>query len=243
MLKLLRSLLLLVGVAAISACAPTEMTAGPPPATVNTPAPAASLPEAQPQRVSHSVTVYFDSDRADIRASAMQILYQSAQSVRGAAITRIHIDGFADAAGNKAHNQALSERRAAAVADQLAKLGVTSPTVEVKGLGEVKAHANTARHSRLGRRVEITIEAVFPTSQAASSANISSTDKSVSPVSMTAENPAATSALAPVSRHAAAAPLRSPDKRAIKLLRALDAPAHNPILGKYAGTRMGGRAV
>ena len=118
MVRMVRSLVLLLGLALLPACAASERIAEP-----QSHAPVvAPQPPPRPASLSvsrtHSVAVRFDSGSADIRAAAMQILYGAAVELRGGRLTAIRITGFADGAGRRAYNQKLSERRAAAVADQ-----------------------------------------------------------------------------------------------------------------------------
>lgn len=187
----------------------------------------AAVPQAQPERpatriaTTRTVTVHFDSGSADIRASAMQLMYGAARELRGARVTAIRITGFADSAGRRSYNQKLSERRAAAVADELRKLGLRAEHVEVKGAGETKG---TPRHSRTDRRVEIAIEAMEETTALAPpqpAPSLASATTDPHPAA------AATVALAPLPMGEPAgaltpAPLRGAAKPAIKLVPARD---------------------
>lgn len=67
------------------------------------------------------------------------------------------VEGFADSTGTDAHNQELSERRAAAVQTALKTFGVPSERIAIRGYGEshpVVAN-DTAANRQLNRRVEI----------------------------------------------------------------------------------------
>lgn len=220
MVRMVRSLLLLLGLALLPACAASERMAeaqGHAPAV----APLPPRPAAMSARVARSVVVHFDSSSADIRAAAMQILYGAAVDLRGARLTAIRITGFADGAGRRSYNQKLSERRAAAVADQLGKLGLRADSIEVKGAGETKGKP---RRSHADRRVEITFEVVEETAvlsllQPAPSLNTAAAGFPPATVTITAL------ALPPqgdLAGHAAPAPLHGGAKPAIKLLPARD---------------------
>lgn len=148
-MEFLRSLLLLAGLATLAACAAqTEQ----PLTTMPAPIVAPKQPAAAPTRQSQTFTVYFDSGRADIRASAMQIIYAAWQNAQATAPTKITITGFADSTGKKSANLALSERRAKAVAGQFAKLGLAN-AMNAVGKGQVAGARSAA-----DRRVEITLE-------------------------------------------------------------------------------------
>ncbi len=66
-------------------------------------------------RIDLSADVLFDFDKADILPKAQQTLTQAAGIIRDKAKGDVRIDGYTDAKGTDAHNQPLSERRAAAV--------------------------------------------------------------------------------------------------------------------------------
>ncbi|MBW2426591.1 MAG: OmpA family protein [Deltaproteobacteria bacterium] len=73
---------------------------------------------------------------------------------------RVRVDGHTDSDGSEAYNQALSERRAAAVRDHLVSEGGLDPErFEVKGFGESRPAVpnDTAANKRRNRRVELTI--------------------------------------------------------------------------------------
>lgn len=82
--------------------------------------------------------VHFDFDRSEIRPDDTELLDRFADVVAayydGALIT---VEGFADPAGSAAYNQALSERRANAVAAYLQDEGGLFPeTIRTVGYGE-----------------------------------------------------------------------------------------------------------
>lgn len=180
-IRFVRSLLLLAGLAALPACSSTHTVV----ATEQL-APAVALqaqqamPPADKVVTTHKVVIHFDSDSAEIRAAAMQTLYGAALDLRGAQLTAIRIIGHTDAAGRRAHNQKLSERRAAAVADQLVKLGIHAPITQVQGAGEVNGKG--PRTARENRRVEIEIERVDVAQNASPPPSASSAPSVVSPV-------------------------------------------------------------
>lgn len=154
-------MLLLAGLATLPACAAYEQR----PELVS--APQASQPQAVPATPTGKVTttrtvvVHFDTNSDDIRAAAMQIMYGAAVDLRGARLAAIRVTGYADAAGRRSFNQKLSERRAAAVAAQLGKLGLHAEVMTVKGNGEASAKTKVkgvSRHHADDRRVEIVFE-------------------------------------------------------------------------------------
>jgi outer membrane protein OmpA-like peptidoglycan-associated protein len=66
-------------------------------------------------RIDLAADVLFDFDKASLLDKAQQTLSQAAGIIRDKAKGTVRIDGYTDAKGTDAYNQALSERRAAAV--------------------------------------------------------------------------------------------------------------------------------
>ncbi len=125
--------------------------APPPPAPtpVSTPAPAPS----------RTYLVFFDWDQATLTDRARQIVAEAAQASTRIANTRIEVNGYTDLSGTPQYNQALSVRRAEAVAAELTRLGVPRAAIGVHGYGETRPLVPTAQGVRepQNRRVEIII--------------------------------------------------------------------------------------
>ena len=66
-------------------------------------------------RIDLSADVLFAFDKADLLPKSQQTLAQAAAIIHDKAKGKVRIDGYTDAIGSDAHNQGLSERRAAAV--------------------------------------------------------------------------------------------------------------------------------
>lgn len=124
-----------------------------PASATDTPAPAAQRPT--PPVVSY--LVFFEFDRADLSARARDILAEAASSIRRANVTRIEVNGHADRSGTPAYNQALSMRRAEAVAADLVARGVPRETIAIRAFGETRPLVQTADGvaEPQNRRVEI----------------------------------------------------------------------------------------
>ena len=110
--------------------------------------------------------VLFDFGKSDIRPDAAQTLKSLAGVLNNAKVPAAHIYGHTDSVSDEAFNQQLSEARANAVKNDLAKNGVTA-TMDATGYGEAKPVApnenadgsdNPAGRA-LNRRVEIFIPA------------------------------------------------------------------------------------
>ncbi|WP_375393773.1 OmpA family protein [uncultured Sphingomonas sp.] len=103
--------------------------------------------------------VLFQTDSDVLRPGAIDRLRPLAGYLRANPGTRVAIDGYTDARGSDAHNQALSERRAASVQSAFDAMGVTRARFAVDGHGERDPVASnaTSEGQRLNRRVEVTL--------------------------------------------------------------------------------------
>jgi outer membrane protein OmpA-like peptidoglycan-associated protein len=103
--------------------------------------------------------VLFEFNRADIKATGHGELRKLADFLKKHPDRQVLIEGHTDDIGSNAYNENLSRRRAEAVANALAALGVPSPRVTAVGYGEsYPVAANTTDTNRaLNRRVEVYI--------------------------------------------------------------------------------------
>jgi OmpA-OmpF porin, OOP family len=125
----------------------------PPPPPPLPPAP----PPPPPQKV---FLVFFDWDKYNITPEGQQIIALAAQQYKQGGSVRLQVTGYTDLSGSAGYNQRLSERRANAVANALAALGVARNDMTVTGRGMNDPRVPTAPGVRepQNRRVEI----VFP---------------------------------------------------------------------------------
>ena len=103
--------------------------------------------------------VLFATDSDVLRPGATDKLRPLAAYLRGNPGVRVAIDGYTDLRGTDAHNQDLSERRAASVRSAFDAMGVTRARFSVVGHGETDPVATNATPAgmRLNRRVEVTL--------------------------------------------------------------------------------------
>jgi outer membrane protein OmpA-like peptidoglycan-associated protein len=106
-----------------------------------------------------SFIVFFDFDRANLTATAVQTIKQAANEAKSGRVARITVTGHADRSGTDAYNMALSLRRANAVKDQLVREGIPAAGIAVIGRGESQPLVPTADGVRepQNRRVEIVL--------------------------------------------------------------------------------------
>lgn len=101
--------------------------------------------------------VLFDTNEATLKPGAAARLDRLGSFLQANPRTHIIIEGYTDSTGSAAYNEQLSERRAAAVADQLQTRGVARDRVQVIGRGKeypVATNATSAGRQQ-NRRVEI----------------------------------------------------------------------------------------
>ncbi|MFT8243929.1 OmpA family protein [Roseomonas sp. BN140053] len=125
------------------------------PAAVATPV--APPPVSQQPAPARTYLVFFDWDRADLTDRARQIISEAAQNARRVSSTRIEVAGHADRSGTPQYNQRLSQRRAEAVAAELARQGISRSEMSIQAFGESRPLVATADGVRepQNRRVEI----------------------------------------------------------------------------------------
>jgi outer membrane protein OmpA-like peptidoglycan-associated protein len=102
--------------------------------------------------------VLFGTDLTRLTADGMRTVQKLADVLQKNPQRAVLIEGFTDSTGSAAHNQDLSERRAAAVRTALIDLGVPQEQVAIHGYGQAyPVAANDATHKQLNRRVEIIV--------------------------------------------------------------------------------------
>jgi outer membrane protein OmpA-like peptidoglycan-associated protein/streptogramin lyase len=114
-------------------------------------------------RVSLDAAVLFDVDEAALRPDAEDVLARFvAQTVVPYPRARLIVEGHTDDQGREAHNDRLSRRRAAAVAQWIVAHGIAGDRVQSRGFGERRPIvANDTEEGRAAnRRVEVVIEGV-----------------------------------------------------------------------------------
>ena len=103
--------------------------------------------------------VYFDVDRAELRAESFPELDKLVLFMRQNADLTIEISGHTDNTGDKAANLLLSKNRAQSVVDYLTKAGLNSKRLLAVGWGEAKPIApnDSEYNKQLNRRTEYRI--------------------------------------------------------------------------------------
>ncbi|WP_322026900.1 OmpA family protein [Burkholderia sp. BCC1977] len=125
------------------------------------PAPGAAAPAPAPvEKVSLTGDAYFATDSAVLTPAASAALDTLLNQQGDRHFSRVEVDGYTDATGPDAHNQALSRRRADAVAGYLREHGLKADAFAATGHGEANPAASndTVEGRARNRRVEISLQ-------------------------------------------------------------------------------------
>jgi peptidoglycan-associated lipoprotein len=101
-------------------------------------APAEDRKEAAAASKDGLIPVYFDFDKSDIREDSKAVLRANAEWLKTRSGTVIRIEGNCDERGTIEYNQALGQRRAAAVRKYLADLGISNKRISLISYGKEK---------------------------------------------------------------------------------------------------------
>ena len=123
-------------------------------------APPSAPPAPPPMVAPPSFMVFFDWDRSNLSAQALNTIKQAAAAYKSKGNARITATGHTDTSGPEAYNMALSLRRANTVKDALVREGVPATAIAVIGRGEAGLLVKTGDNVRepQNRRVEIVIQ-------------------------------------------------------------------------------------
>ena len=82
-----------------------------------------------------SSKVLFDIDADQIKPQTHDSIAHTGAALKSVNIDRVRVEGYTDNTGTEAHNNALSLRRATAVAQALGSSGLAGGHIDVKGFG------------------------------------------------------------------------------------------------------------
>lgn len=101
--------------------------------------------------------IEFDHDKATLREASAATIEEVVALLRGDSELALYVVGHTDDVGALGYNEDLSQRRANAVVEQLAALGVARDRLTAVGVGPVAPKASNAREDgrSLNRRVEL----------------------------------------------------------------------------------------
>jgi hypothetical protein len=121
--------------------------------------------------------VLFPFDKATLDAVAQATISSAAEEFKRTGSAQISVQGHTDTAGNSDYNQALSERREQAVANELERLGVPATAISGNAVGETQPAVPTGDNVReaQNRRVDIQVAAPPPPPPAPAPAPVAQT--------------------------------------------------------------------
>ena len=93
-------------------------------------------PAVAPAAAAHSYMVFFDFNKSDLTAQAVQIVDQAAKNAAVEKVTELTVTGHTDTVGSDAYNMRLSRRRAESVAAELEKQGVPANEIAIVAKGK-----------------------------------------------------------------------------------------------------------
>ncbi len=101
--------------------------------------------------------VFFDFDQSDLTAEAGQVVASAVAEANRTGRARIEITGHTDTVGSQAYNQALSERRANAVKDEMVRLNIAEGGITTggRGFGELLVQTGPGVREPQNRRAVI----------------------------------------------------------------------------------------
>ncbi len=113
------------------------------------------------REVATTGVIRFDWASDNLDSASRPTLDKLAKIARACPKAKIEIEGHTDAEGTPERNKNLSERRAKAVYDYLAKAGIGAERLSAVGYGETKPVApnDTPVNRAKNRRIEFTVEA------------------------------------------------------------------------------------
>jgi opacity protein-like surface antigen len=120
---------------------------------------AVAAPVAAAPAAARTYLVFFDFNRADLTDRARAVISEAATAAPQVGTTRIEVSGHTDTVGPAGYNQALSMRRAEAVAGELERRGIPRSQMVLQAFGFTRLLVPTGPNVRepQNRRVEIVL--------------------------------------------------------------------------------------
>ncbi len=106
-----------------------------------------------------SSKVLFDIDDDKLKPDERTSITHTGEALHSVQITRVRVEGYTDNTGTDAHNVALSQRRAASVAQALGSSGFSGGHIDVHGFGKQNPVADNSTEAGRAenRRVAIIV--------------------------------------------------------------------------------------
>jgi outer membrane protein OmpA-like peptidoglycan-associated protein len=117
----------------------------------------------KPDKLELKEKILFSWDKAVIEPQSFPLLDEVVQALADNKALRVRIEGHTDSSGTETHNQTLSEERARAVLDYLARHGIAADRLAYKGFSSSQPldRNDTEAGREANRRVEFVVELVI----------------------------------------------------------------------------------
>jgi outer membrane protein OmpA-like peptidoglycan-associated protein len=117
----------------------------------------------KPDKLELKEKILFSWDKALIEPQSYPLLDEVVQALKDNKSFRVRIEGHTDSSGGETHNQTLSEERARAVLDYLARHGIAADRLAYKGFSSSQPldRNDTEAGREANRRVEFVVELVI----------------------------------------------------------------------------------
>jgi len=77
--------------------------------------------------------VFFDFNRSNLTDKAVEVVGEAVRTAKTEGMVKVLVTGHTDTVGSDQYNQALSERRANAVKDEMIKEGMDGGSISIEG--------------------------------------------------------------------------------------------------------------
>ena len=108
---------------------PAPMAPPPPPPP---PPPPAPPPPPMPPAVKTFI-VFFDFDKSNLTEKAQEVVTEAVKAAKTQGMVKVMVTGHTDTVGSDTYNQALSERRAQSVKDEMVREGLDGGSIAIEG--------------------------------------------------------------------------------------------------------------
>ncbi len=77
--------------------------------------------------------VFFDFDKSNLTDKAQEVVAEAVKTAKANGMVKVMVTGHTDTVGSDGYNQALSERRANSVKDEMVREGMDGSTIAIEG--------------------------------------------------------------------------------------------------------------
>jgi outer membrane protein OmpA-like peptidoglycan-associated protein len=109
-----------------------------------------------------TVPIYFGPNQSTLTRDGQRVINMAAADTHGCVVNSVQVLGLADAAGDPAANQELSQRRAATVSDALMQAKLPPAEFKVAAAGETGATARDGKAQPVRRRADVVLKLSKP---------------------------------------------------------------------------------